>query len=55
MFNKEVEVGKINIYLEVAKEVEYLMLRESLEFKAALRQAKEKYKKELEGSYEEKK
>lgn len=33
----------INIYLEVAKEVEYLMLRENLEFNAALRKAKETY------------
>lgn len=47
-------MGKINIYLEVSREVENLMLSENLEFKAALRKAKEKYKKELEGSYEEK-
>lgn len=35
-------MGNINIYLEVAKETERLTL-EGLEFKAALRQAKEKF------------
>lgn len=36
-------MGKINIYLEIAKEAERLKCIEGLEFKEALRIAKEKF------------
>lgn len=39
-------MGKINVYLEVAKETERLTL-EGLEYDAALRKAKEIYKEQL--------
>lgn len=39
-------MGKINVYLEIAKECERLTLK-GLEFNAALRKAKELYKEQL--------
>lgn len=48
-------MGKINVYLKISKEVEILVLKENLEFNAALRKAKDKYKEELGGKYFEEK